>query len=204
MIRRLAADLDDLCEAIEMARAARTSGQLPNWAPRLPCDWVVRLGQDDVAVHIEAVGDGLVVEVDGSRLDMALDWRPGELLARVRLGGQTATVQVDRCSEGYRLSHGGALAQALVRTREAAEYAARIPVKPAPDTSKLLISPMPGLIVSIAVDRGEPVKAGQELLILEAMKMENVLRAERDGVVEEVRVAPGASVAADQVLIAFA
>ena len=91
-----------------------------------------------------------------------------------------------------------------MRTREAAEYAARIPVKPPSDTSKLLISPMPGLIVSIAVDRGEPVKAGQELLILEAMKMENVLRAERDGVVEEIRVAPGASVAADQVLIAFA
>jgi propionyl-CoA carboxylase alpha chain len=63
---------------------------------------------------------------------------------------------------------------------------------------------MPGLIVSIAVDRGEPVKAGQELLILEAMKMENVLRAERDGVVEEIRVTAGASVAADQVLIAFA
>jgi propionyl-CoA carboxylase alpha chain len=202
--RRMLAAVAVGLRRIEMARAARISGQLPNWAPRLPCDWVVRLGQDDVAVHIEAVGDGLLVEVDGARLEMALDWRPGELLACVRLGGQTVTVQVDRCPEGYRLSHGGALVQALVRTHEAAEYAARIPVKPAPDTSKLLISPMPGLIVSIAVDRGEPVKAGQELLILEAMKMENVLRAERDGVVEEVRVAPGASVAADQVLIAFA
>ena len=91
-----------------------------------------------------------------------------------------------------------------MRTREAAEYAARIPEKAPPDTSRFLMSPMPGLIVSIAVDRGEPVKAGQELLILEAMKMENVLRAERDGVVEDVRVTPGASVAADEVLIAFA
>jgi propionyl-CoA carboxylase alpha chain len=189
---------------LEMARAARISGQLPNWTPRLPSDWVVRLGQDDVAVRIDVVGDEVLVEVDGSRLEMALDWQPGQLLARARLGGQAATVQVDRCPEGYRLRHGGTLVPALVRTREAAEYAARIPEKPAPDTSKFLISPMPGLIVSIAVDRGAPVKAGQELLILEAMKMENVLRAERDGVVEEVRVAPGASVAADQVLIAFA
>jgi propionyl-CoA carboxylase alpha chain len=63
---------------------------------------------------------------------------------------------------------------------------------------------MPGLIVSIAVSRGDPVKPGQELLVLEAMKMENVLRAERDGVVEEVRVAPGASVAADEILLVFA
>ena len=164
----------------------------------------MRLGDENVAVRTEAAGDGLAVEVEGTRLKMALDWQPGQLLAHVRLGRRAATVQVDPCPEGYRLSHGGIEVRALVRTRKAAEYAARIPTKPPPDTSKFVISPMPGLIVSIAVDRGEPVKAGQELLILEAMKMENVLRAERDGVVEEIRVTPGASVAADQVLIAFA
>jgi propionyl-CoA carboxylase alpha chain len=189
---------------IEMARAAQISGRLANWTPRVPSDWVVRLGDENVAVRTEVNGDELAVEVEGTRLKMALDWQPGRLLARVRFGRRAATVQVDPCPEGYRLSHGGTQLQALVRTREAAEYAARIPEKAPPDTSKFLISPMPGLIVSIAVDRGEPVKAGQELLILEAMKMENVLRAERDGVVEEVRVTPGASVAADEVLIAFA
>jgi propionyl-CoA carboxylase alpha chain len=189
---------------IEMARAAQISGQLANWTPHVPDAWVVRLGDDGVAVRTEPAGDDLMVEIDGSRLELALDWQPGRLLARVRLGTRDAIVQVDPCAEGYRLSHGGIEAQALVRTRKAAEYAARIPEKAPPDTSKLLISPMPGLIVSIAVDRGEPVKAGQELLILEAMKMENVLRAERDGVVDEVRVMPGASVAADEVLIAFA
>ncbi len=92
----------------------------------------------------------------------------------------------------------------LVRTRKAAELAARIPAKTPPDTSKFLLSPMPGLIISIPVRAGEPVKAGQELLVLEAMKMENVLRAERDAVVEAIEVEPGATVAADQVLIAFA
>jgi propionyl-CoA carboxylase alpha chain len=189
---------------IEMARAAEISGRLPNWTPRMPDQWVVRLGDENLAVRTEVNGDELAVEVEGTRLKMALDWQPGRLLARVRFGRRAATVQVDPCSEGYRLSHGGVRVQALVRTREAAEYAARIPQKAPPDTSKFVLSPMPGLIVSIAVDRGEPVKAGQELLILEAMKMENVLRAERDGVVEEVRVTPGASVAADEVLIAFA
>jgi propionyl-CoA carboxylase alpha chain len=189
---------------IEMARAAEISGRLANWTPRVPDHWVVRLGDENVAVRTEMNGGELAVEVEGTRLKMALDWRPGELLAHARFGRRAATVQVDPCPEGYRLSHGGVQVQALVRTREAAEYAARIPQKAPPDTSKFLMSPMPGLIVSIAVDRGQPVKAGQELLILEAMKMENVLRAERDGVVEEVRVTPGASVAADEVLIAFA
>jgi propionyl-CoA carboxylase alpha chain len=188
---------------IEMARAAEISGRLPNWMPRVPDAWVVRLGNQNVAVRTEAAGEELAVEVDGTRLKIAVDWQPGQLLARVRLGRRAATVQVDRCPEGYRLSHGGVQLLALVRTREAAEYAARIPEKAPPDTSKFLLSPMPGLIVSIAVSRGDPVKAGQELLILEAMKMENVLRAERDGVVEEVRVTPGASVAADEILLAF-
>jgi propionyl-CoA carboxylase alpha chain len=189
---------------VEMARAAQISGRLANWTARVPNEWVVRLGDENLAVHTEVNGGEVTVEVEGTRLKMALDWQPGHLLARVRFGRRTATVQVDPCPEGYRLSHGGVQVQALVRTREAAEYAARIPQKAPPDTSKFVLSPMPGLIVSIAVDRGEPVKAGQELLILEAMKMENVLRAERDGVVEEVRVTPGASVAADEVLIAFA
>jgi propionyl-CoA carboxylase alpha chain len=189
---------------IEMARAARISGQLANWTPRVPDDWMVRLGDENVPVRIEAAGDDLAVEIEATRLKMALEWRPGQLLARVRLGRRAAAVQVDPCPEGYRLSHGGVEVRALVRTRKAAEYAARIPTKAPPDTSKFVISPMPGLIVSIAVDRGEPVKAGQELLILEAMKMENVVRAERDGVIEDIRVTPGASVAADQVLIAFA
>jgi propionyl-CoA carboxylase alpha chain len=187
-----------------MARAAQISGQLANWTPHVPDEWVVRLGDDSVGVCTDVAGEGLMVEIDDARLESILDWQPGQRLARVRLDGTSATVQVDLCAEGYLLSHGGIEVQALVRTRKAAEYAARIPEKTPPDTSKLLISPMPGLIVSIAVDRGEPVKAGQELLILEAMKMENVRRAERDGVVDEVRVLPGASVAADEVLIAFA
>jgi propionyl-CoA carboxylase alpha chain len=105
--------------------------------------------------------------------------------------------------EGYVLTHGGAELKALVRTRRAAEYIARMPYKAPPDTSKLLKSPMPGLIVSISVAPGQEVKVGQELCVLEAMKMENVLRAERDAVVGEVRIKPRDTVASDQVLLTF-
>jgi propionyl-CoA carboxylase alpha chain len=106
--------------------------------------------------------------------------------------------------EGWIVRHGGAELRALVRTRRAAELAARIPEKVRADSGKMLRSPMPGLIVSVAVQPGEEVKAGQDLCILEAMKMENVLKAEQDGRVEEVRVRPRDTVVADQVLITFA
>ena len=145
-----------------------------------------------------------VIDVGGTRHELLLDWRPGEPLARATSEGRSAVIQVEPRAEGFRLTHGGSEVVALVRSREAAEFAARMPPKPPPDTSRFLLSPMPGLIVSVAVSAGEAVKLGQEVAVLEAMKMENVLRAERDGVVEEIRIAPGATVAADQVLIAFA
>jgi propionyl-CoA carboxylase alpha chain len=185
-------------------REAQISGQLPGWRPSLRSDWVVRLGNEDVAVEARLEPPVFVIDVAGARHELLLDWRPGAPLARATIEGRTAVVQVDPCAEGFRLSHGGIEIVALVRTREAAEFAARVPPKPSPDTSKFLLSPMPGLIVSVAVTAGDPVKAGQELAVLEAMKMENVLRAERDAVVEDIRVEPGATVAADQVLMAFA
>jgi propionyl-CoA carboxylase alpha chain len=189
---------------IEARRDAAISGQLPGWQPRLPLEWVVHLGEHTVAATAQARGEGFAVALDGREHEVAMRWRPGQLLAEAEVDGQPVTVQVEPCSEGYRLRHGGAEAQALVRTREAAEFAARTPPRPRADTSKLVLSPMPGLMVSIAVRPGEEVKAGQELAVLEAMKMENVLLAEQDGVVAEIRVEPGATVAADEVLIAFA
>jgi propionyl-CoA carboxylase alpha chain len=200
---------------IEEERAAMISGRLPGWRPAIARDWIVRLGHEDVAVSAErqpsADGERFNVEVAlaggapgaTARVELAIDWRPGAPLARARLDGRNAVVQVEPCIEGYRLAHGGVELVALVRSHEAAEYAARMPAKLPPDLSRFLISPMPGLIISIAVASGEEVKAGQELAVLEAMKMENVLRAERDGKVAAVEVKPGATVAADQVLITF-
>ncbi len=187
----------------EAERAARISGQLPGWTPNVPVDWVVSLGDEDVAVQVVSDEHGFHVRIDGSRVDLSLDWQPGRPLAIARINERDVVVQVDPIIEGYRLTHGGVEVETRVRTRQAADFAARMPKKEKPDLSKWLMSPMPGLIVSIAVAPGEEVKAGQELAVLEAMKMENVLRAEQDGVVEAIRVEPGATVAADQVLIAF-
>jgi propionyl-CoA carboxylase alpha chain len=189
---------------VQARHEAAISGQLPGWRPRPRSDWVVRLGDENIEVRARLEPPIFVIDVDGVRHELLLEWRPGQPLARAASAGRTAVVQVEPCAEGFRLTHGGCEVLALVRTREAAEFAARIPPKPVADTSRFVLSPMPGLIVSVAVAAGETVKLGQELAVLEAMKMENVLRAERDGVVETIHIEPGATVAADQVLIAFA
>jgi propionyl-CoA carboxylase alpha chain len=188
----------------EAHRAASISGRMAD--VRIASAWVVLLDRREIALDAELGTAEVKVLIEGRRFAVTHDWRPGLPLARVTIDDgwcRTFTLQVDRHSEGYRLSLGGSEVVAVVRPRRAAELAARIPAKAAPDTSKVVLSPMPGLIVSIPVRAGETVKAGQELLVLEAMKMENVLRAERDGVIEAVQVEPGATVAADEILITF-
>ncbi|BCX18573.1 MAG: acetyl/propionyl-CoA carboxylase subuit alpha [Geminicoccaceae bacterium] len=185
-------------------RDARASGKLPGWRYRPERDWVVQL--DGVCFAVTLLADEeerSVLHLVDRHLEVAVDWRPGDPVVRARVTGWTFTLQVDPLPEGWIVRHGGAELRALVRSRRAAELAARIPEKVRADTGKMLRSPMPGLIVSIAVQPGDEVKAGQDLCILEAMKMENVLKAEQDGRVEEVRVRPRDTVAADQVLITF-
>ncbi|MCD6016861.1 MAG: acetyl/propionyl-CoA carboxylase subuit alpha, partial [Solirubrobacterales bacterium] len=101
-------------------REAQISGQLPGWRPGLRSDWVVRLGEEDVAVEARLEPPVFVVDVAGARHELLLDWRPGAPLARATIEGRPAVVQVDPCAEGFRLSHGGIEVEALVRTREAA------------------------------------------------------------------------------------
>src|SRR5690606_22200820 len=98
----------------------------------------------------------------------------GQPLVQGHVGGRTTSIQVDRLAEGYRLTYDGVSVRALVRTPRAAELAKLMPVKTPPDTSKMLLCPMPGLVVSIDVEEGEEIKAGQTLAVVEAMKMENI------------------------------
>jgi propionyl-CoA carboxylase alpha chain len=187
--------------AREEARAASVSGRMPGWTYRPTAAWFVELD----GRTFEATVEGSAVSVgDAPASRVELDWRSGELLVRARVDGRPVVLQADPVPEGWRLTHGGACAQAPAAPRRAAEYAARMPRKVPPDTSRLVRSPMPGLILAVAVAPGQEVKLGQELCVLEAMKMENVLRAERDGTVAEVSVAPRDTVAADQVLLTFA
>jgi propionyl-CoA carboxylase alpha chain len=113
-------------------------------------------------------------------------------------------VQIDRLGQSERLSHGGTALRVQVMTERTAELNARMPVREAADMSRFLLSPMPGLLVKLAVAAGDEVKAGEPLAVVEAMKMENVLRAERDGRIKQVMAAAGASLAVDQVILEFA
>jgi propionyl-CoA carboxylase alpha chain len=117
--------------------------------------------------------------------------------------GRAISALVGRRGETLLLTHGGAELALTVRNPQAAELARHIPVKAPPDLSRFLLCPMPGLVVSINVGVGEPVKAGQTLAVVEAMKMENVLRAERDGVVAAIKAKSGDSLAVDQVILEF-
>ncbi len=141
------------------------------------------------------IGDA-VHRVDG-------DWRPGASLFDGTIDGESVVVQIEPRLDGYVLRRGGIEFACAVRRPRAAELARIMPHKPPADTSRQLRSPMPGLVVMIAVAEGEEVKAGQPLAVVDAMKMENLLRAERDAKVARVCAKPGDSLAVDQVILEF-
>ena len=174
------------------------------YAPPVRADWVVRLDGVPHEVRIEAVDDGYRVTGAVEDCTVGGTWHPGDPLFEGRIDGQPIVVQVDRRGPTFCLSHGGATVEALVVRPKVAALAARMPIKAPPDTSRFLLSPMPGLLVSLAVELGQEVKAGAELAVVEAMKMENVLRAERDGTIVKIHAEPGASLAVDQEIIEFA
>jgi len=142
--------------------------------------------------------------VEGSpRARVASSWVPGDMLWKGQVGERNVSVQVRPVENGYQLDWQGYSVVAKVMTPRNAELAALMPEKVAPDTSNLLLCPMPGLVVSLHVEEGQEVKAGEQLAIVEAMKMENVLRAERDCVVSAIKAAPGDSLAVDAVIMEF-
>ena len=132
-----------------------------------------------------------------------IDWRPGLAQFRAELDGEPFTAEVKRVADGFDIRHRAARARVRVMTPRAAEFFARLPEKQAADTSKLIQSPMPGLVVSVPVSVGQAVKTGETVAIIEAMKMQNILKAERDGVVKAVGAKAGDPVAADDVLVEF-
>ncbi len=140
---------------------------------------------------------------DGTEMAVEGDWTPGDRLTTATIDGVRMSVKVTPVTEGYRIRYRGADLAVKVRTPRAAELAALMPEKAPADTSKMLLCPMPGLVVSITVEEGDEVFEGQPLATVEAMKMENVLRAERKAVVRKINAAPGASLAVDEVIMEF-
>ncbi|MGH7186266.1 MAG: biotin/lipoyl-containing protein, partial [Pseudomonadota bacterium] len=179
------------------------SGQLPGHGARLPEDWIVSLGTEWHPVRVEVRGKSYLARGSDWEVAIATGWRSGDLVLEAEVDGEAAAVQIERDGPILRLGQGGATLEALVVPAHLAPVLRYVPVKASPDLSRLLLSPMPGLLVSVAVTQGEEVKAGQELAIVEAMKMENVLRAERDGRIARVLATAGASLAVDQAILEF-
>jgi len=173
---------------------------------RARADWTIVVGHGKRRVRLAGEGSSLTVELpDEDRVLRLTDiaWRPGLPTFRGVLDGQAFTAQVAPAPEGFVIRHRAARARVLVLTARSAELHDKLPAKAPADTSKLVLSPMPGLVVSMDVAVGQQVREGELVCVLEAMKMQNILRAERDAVVKAVNARVGDPVAADQVLVEF-
>jgi len=186
------------------SRNAQISGQMPGHEYKPGSDFVVRLEDGtDHEVNVAPATGGWDVSFGGERYAIRSDWQFGQPLYRGTLGGEHFCMQVERRGLKYRLFHWGTQADIMVMSARAAHLQSLMPHKAPPDMSKFLLSPMPGLLTQIAVAPGQEVKAGEVLAKIEAMKMENVLKAERDCVVDALLAKPGESLAVDQPIIGF-
>ncbi|MFN7165158.1 MAG: acetyl-CoA carboxylase biotin carboxylase subunit [Hyphomonas sp.] len=185
-------------------RAGEISGRLATRAPRR--DWIVILGDKHHPVSIDIGRDGEAqISVDGGKAhSLVTSWLPGQHLVEGVLDGKPFAVKFADRTEGYLFRHRGVALRALVCTPVVADLHSRLPEKPKADTSKLVISPMPGLVVSMDVTLGQVVQEGEAVCIVEAMKMQNIIRAGANGTVKAINVKAGESVAADEIMVEFA
>ena len=199
--------------ALQGERAAMIDGRIsPAPEPGEPQEFVVILnGQRfpvEIALSTPEDGEDVAAELwmpslaDGPQT-LRTGWTPGRRLFEAELAGDAFALVIEPGTGGFFMRHRGFAAAALACTPQTAELYARLPEKEAADTARLVTSPMPGLVVSVSVEAGQSVEVGAPLLVVEAMKMENVIRAEISGVIKTVAASPGASVAADELLVEF-
>ena len=195
LIRDLAA-IGAFAATAEADRARRIDGQLGKRL-RPPADWIVRIGDADHAVSISTEG----VIVDGDPLDIAMEYTPGDRIVAAGLGEEDLIVRIAKTRGGFKLTARGASHRARVLPAHVAPYAQHLIEKIPPDLSRFLLCPMPGLLMRLDVGPGDTVEAGQPLAVVEAMKMENILRAEKAGTVKSVNAKTGDSLAVDAVIL---
>jgi propionyl-CoA carboxylase alpha chain len=186
-------------------RARRNASDLAK--PLSRKDWVVTIGDEQRAVSTNYSPGALDLTLTADGRELALrqiDWRPGSAVFRGVLDAKPFSLEARPAAEGFVVRHRAATARVLVLTPLSAELHERLPKRAPADTSKLIVSPMPGLVVSLDVKEGQQVREGETVAIIEAMKMQNIIKAERDGVVKLVGPKAGDSVAADEVLVEFA
>jgi propionyl-CoA carboxylase alpha chain len=185
-------------------RAIGISGQLRGHGRKVGNEWVVLMGEKKFFITLAPIGGGYAVTHEKQTCEIKSNWKLGEILFRGTWNGEPVVMQLERLGLRYRVSHWGTQADAMVMTAEAAHLLALMPEKPKPDLSKFLLSPMPGLLTDIPLKPGQEVKAGEKLAVIEAMKMENILKADQDCVVAEVMAKQGDSLAVDQPIVRFA
>ncbi len=188
-----------------MDRAASISGQMAGYEREVQGDWVVVMDGKHHAVNVTPLegGGGHDVAYQDEHYRVLSDWQFGQPLFIGTVNDAKVCMMLERRNMIYRLFHWGSQVDVMVLTAKAAELLACMPIKEPPDTSQFLLSPMPGMLSQLMVDVGSEVKRGQELAVVEAMKMENVLRAERDGTVHKSLATVGDTLAVDQPILEF-
>jgi propionyl-CoA carboxylase alpha chain len=204
LLAAVAADIDHVLGE----RKRRISGQVGGKPVTREGRRAVWLGANEITLDVKRENDVIEVrfpqQAKSSRRHLTSNWKPGDPLWSGMINSHPVAVQVRRIPNGFTLSYRGIETKAYVYTEREAAYARLMPVKQAADTGKQVLCPMPGLVVSIAVKEGQEVKAGETVAVVEAMKMENVLRAEIDGTVKKINAKPGDSLAVDAVILEFA
>ena len=184
-------------------RSSQISGQSEGHEYQVPDQWVVITGAEETPVSMSLTLSGFLVSIGNDDYSVVTDWALGEPLFEAQINGQQVTVQVERSGSGYKLFYRGAEINALVLSPKAAALNKLMLEKVPADLSKFLLSPMPGLLVKLGVKVGDQVKAGEELAVVEAMKMENSLRATNDGIVAKISADVGDSLMVDQAILEF-
>ena len=184
-------------------RAIRISHQMHGQPRRVGREWAVLIEGDNFPVTLDAIPGGYAIGCNGKRYALVSDWQFRDTVFRGTCNGEAICLQIERAGLEYRIMHYGRRVKAVVMTAKADRLLALMPAKLPPDLSKYLLSPMPGLLREIAVQPGQVVRAGEKLAVIEAMKMENILKAEKECTVKKIVVQPGESLSVDQVIVEF-
>ena len=205
-----AEDIEDLARVASFIhvtsemRDAQISGTMPNHTRQIAAHWAVKIAGKAIKAHVQRSAAGLAIAIDGGKAEtVSSDWQPGKKLGRFRFGRKNFSVKITPNGNGIRLRRRGMDIVVKVQSPRVAALQMHMPVKVAKDTSKLLLCPMPGVVRSLSVKVGDLVEAGQAIAIVEAMKMENVLRSERQAKVKRVAASLGESLAVDQLIVEF-
>jgi propionyl-CoA carboxylase alpha chain len=194
---------------VEHARLTRPSGRSARFSKSIARDWVLMLGEEYIPISVRSIATGppfsLELSIAGADgISVQTGWRPDERVWRGSIGGDAVVAGIERRGSAMRVERHGASRLARLLTPGAADLAALMPERPRANSAKLLLCPMPGLVVSVAVSQGQKVEAGETLATVEAMKMENVLKADRSATIGKILVKAGDSLAVDAVIMEFA